>query len=73
MRSSSPTSLDAWHLAQDFEELPALNSAFINETFPMIRAIAVPSEPQFILDTFFKMRCARPMPLYGVPGMMDHF
>jgi hypothetical protein len=73
MRSNHSTPLDAWHLAQDFSALPSLNSNFIEENPPVDRVIAVSDEPEFILDTYFSMRCARPMPMYGVPGLMDHF
>lgn len=73
MRSSYPQSLDTWHLAQDFETRPLLNSTFIEEHPPFERVIAVPSEPQLIGDFWFQMRCARPMPVYGVPGLIDHF
>lgn len=73
MRSSDPASLDAWHLAQDFATLPALNSTFIREDVPMDRVVAVPGEPDFLLDVYFKIKAARPLPLYGTPGMMDHF
>jgi len=69
MRSSAPDSLDTWHLAQDFASLPSLNAAFIEDRPPIERVIAVPTEPQFILDGFMKLRTARPMPMYGVPGM----
>ena len=73
MRSNATLSLDTWHLAQDFSVLPQLNAAFIQENPPIERVIAVPSEPQFIFDSYFKLRCARPMPVYGVPGLIDHF
>jgi len=73
MRSNFPQSLDTWHLSQDFASRPLLNEAFIQENPPFERVIAVPSEPQFIADFFFRMRCARPMPVYGVPGLIDHF
>jgi len=72
-RSNATGTLDAWHLSQDFSALPGLDAAFIKDVPPVDRVIAVPSEPHFILDTYFQMRCARPMPLYGVPGMIDHF
>lgn len=72
-RSTAATTLDYWHLAQKFTSLPALNSTFIVENPPIARVIAVPSEPQFLLDTFFSLKCARPMPVYGVPGLIDHF
>lgn len=72
-RSNFAQSLDSWHLAQDFDSLPALNSAFIEEDPPVDRVIAVPSYPHFLFDAFFNLRCARPMPIYGVPGFIDHF
>lgn len=73
LRSSYPQSLDTWHLAQDFASRPLLNSTFIQENPPFARVIAVPTEPNFIADFYFRMRCARPMPVYGVPGLIDHF
>lgn len=72
-RSSHPQSLDAWHLSQDFAAAPTLNDAFIIENPPVSRVIAVPSEPHFLFDSYFSYRCARPMPVYGVPGLIDHF
>jgi len=71
--SLAPTSLDAWHLAQDFGSLPVLNASFIEDNPPIDRVVAVPTEPHFLFDSFFKCRLARPMPLYGVPGLIDHF
>lgn len=73
MRSNAVQSLDTWHLAQDFSALPLLNAAFIEDNPPIERVLAVLTEPQFILDTYSKLRCARPMPVYGVPGLIDHF
>ncbi|WNK13006.1 MAG: major capsid protein [Microvirus sp.] len=72
-RSSFPQSLDSWHLSQDFATAPVLDSAFIQENPPVDRVVAVTSEPQFLFDSYFSMKCARPMPVYGVPGMIDHF
>lgn len=72
-RSSFPQSLDSWHLSQDFATAPVLDETFIQENPPIDRCIAVPSEPQFLLDTYNQMRCTRPMPVYGVPGLIDHF
>ncbi|AXH75384.1 MAG: major capsid protein [Microviridae sp.] len=73
MRSNSPTTLDAWHLSQNFINAPVLSPVFIEENPPVDRVIAVPSEPHFIFDSYFNLRCARPMPVYGVPGLIDHF
>jgi len=73
MRSQANASLDVWHLAQDFANLPTLSSEFIEDNPPVERVIAVQTEPHLLLDAYFKLRCARPMPLYGVPGLIDHF
>lgn len=73
LRSTAPTSLDSWHLAQEFDDVPILGPTFIVENPPVDRVLAVPSEPHFIFDSFFNFRCARPMPVYGVPGLIDHF
>ena len=73
MRSTDPTPLDAWHLSQEFDSLPGLNQAFIEEDPPFDRVVAVPSEPNFIMDCYFNLQCARPMPIYSVPGFIDHF
>lgn len=73
MRSNAATSLDTWHLSQEFPSLPVLNSAFIVENPPVDRVIAVPTEPHLLLDCFFDLKCARPMPVYSVPGLIDHF
>lgn len=73
MRSDSPLSLDRWHLSQDFATLPLLNDEFIEENPPFDRVVATPEEPDLLLDCYFKLRCARPMPLYSVPGLIDHF
>lgn len=73
MRSTDAQSLDVWHLAQQFDNLPTLNSDFIEENPPISRVIAVQDEPQFLLDAWFDMRCVRPMPVYSVPGFVDHF
>jgi len=72
-RSNAAASLDIWHLAQDFAALPVLNDSFIQENPPVDRVIAVPSEPHFLLDAYFDFKCARPMPVYSVPGLIDHF
>jgi len=73
MRSSDPLTLDVWHLSQKFDTLPVLNKEFIEENPPIDRVIAVPNEPQFMMDVFFDLKCARPMPTYSVPGYIDHF
>ena len=72
-RSSDPETLDIWHLSQHFLTRPVLGAQFIYEDPPIDRTIAVPSEPHFLFDSYFHMVCARPMPVFGVPGLIDHF
>ncbi|WNK13621.1 MAG: major capsid protein [Microvirus sp.] len=72
-RSNAALTLDSWHLAQDFQALPTLSKAFITDTPPIARVVAVPSEPEFLLDVYFKMKHARVLPVFSVPGLIDHF
>ena len=72
-RSTYPQSLDAWHFSQKFENLPTLSNQFIQDNPPISRCLAVPSEPHFLMDAFFNLKCVRPMPLFGTPGLIDHF
>lgn len=75
-RSTSAGTLDAWHLAQKFTSVPGLGQTFIEENPPLSRILAVGAAAngaQLIFDSFFDMRVARPMPLYSVPGLIDHF
>lgn len=75
-RSTAPTTLDAWHLAQKFTALPTLSDTFIEDRPPVDRVVAIGEDAngkQFIFDSFFQIRTARPMPLYSVPGLIDHF
>ena len=66
-------SLDKWHLSQFFKNAPTLNEEFILENPPIERIIAVPSEPEFLLDIGFRYTTVRPMPMFGTPGLVDHF
>lgn len=73
LRSTAASSLDIWHLAQEFTTRPLLDDTFIEDNPPVDRVVATPAEPQFIIDMYHKLICARPLPTYGVPGMVDHF
>lgn len=73
MRSAASGTLDAWHLSQEFGSLPVLDDTFIQENPPIDRVVAVNTEPDFLFDSFIQIRAARPMPVYGVPGLIDHF
>lgn len=72
-RSDATASLDVWHLSQDFAQLPGLNDEFIRDDAPIDRVIAVQTEPHFLGDFWFQHKAARPMPINGAPGYIDHF
>ena len=75
-RSTASGTIDGWHLAEKFTTLPTLSSTFIQSTPPVSRVVAVGSAAngqQFIFDSFFDVKKARPMPMYSVPGLIDHF
>jgi hypothetical protein len=68
-RSNATTSLETWHYAQDYSALPVLGQSWIQQGKANVqRTLAVASEPQFIFDSLFKLRCTRPMPVTSVPG-----
>lgn len=68
-RSQAPTSIDIWHLAQDFAALPTLSATFIEEDPPIDRIITVPTEPQFLLDSWIQLNSVRELPMYSTPGL----
>jgi hypothetical protein len=68
-------SLDAWHYADYYDALPKLSAEWIQETYKNVdRTLAVQStlEDQYIADFWFKCKCTRPMPIYSIPGLIDH-
>lgn len=75
-RSTSAGTIDPWHLAQNFTALPTLGTTFIEDTPPLSRILAVGAAAngkQLLFDAFFQIRKARPMPMFSVPGLIDHF
>jgi hypothetical protein len=75
-RSTAAGTIDGWHAAQKFTALPTLNTTFIQDTPPLSRIIAVGASAngqQLIFDSVFSMHMTRPMPMYSVPGLIDHF
>jgi hypothetical protein len=68
-RSNATGSLESWHYAQEYASLPLLGDSWIQVTDSNVqRTLAVASEPQFIFDSLFKLRCTRPMPVNSIPG-----
>ncbi|UPW41635.1 major capsid protein [Peromfec virus RodF8_33] len=75
MRSAAPQSLDVWHLADDYSSLPHLSDDWIREDAETVdRVLAVSSRvsDQLFADIFIRNRATRPMPLYSIPGLIDH-
>ena len=75
-RSTAAGTIDPWHYAQKFTSLPTLNSTFIQDSPPLARNLAVgtgANGQQLLLDAFFSINAARPLPMYSVPGLIDHF
>lgn len=75
MRSAYAQSLDVWHLADDYSALPSLSDSWIREDKANIdRVLAVQSSVsnQFFADIYIKNRATRPMPMYSIPGLIDH-
>lgn len=74
-RSTYASSLDVWHLAQEFGSLPTLNSTFIQSSTPIERVLVVtdPTYPDLLMDCFFDLKHARPMMAYGVPATLGRF
>lgn len=72
MRVDHGSTLSVYHVSEDLSA-PALNSTFIEDATPLDRVVATPAEKHFICDFYFNYRMARPMPVFSVPGMIDHF
>jgi len=71
--SYASTPLDAWHLADKYTSLPTLGANWIVDQPPMTRVKAVTTQPDFLFDSHFNIKCVRPMPVYGVPGQILRF
>lgn len=72
-RSTYTNPLDVWHLSQKFDSLPTLSDQFIQDKPPVERVVAVKNYPHFLIDIGFKYHTTRAMPMYGIPGLVDHF
>ena len=73
-RSSYSKSLDPWHYADHYQYLPTLSSGWMAEGKEEIsRTLAVKTQNQFIADFHVSTVLTAPMPLYSVPGLLDHF
>lgn len=76
MRSTSAGTIDIWHIAQRFSALPTLGQTWIEDNPPLSRVLAVgagANGQQLLMDAYFDTTVARPLPMYSVPGLIDHF
>ena len=76
MRSSAPQSLDVWHLADDYDSQPYLSDSWIREdksTVDRVLAVSSNNSAQLFCDIYINNRTTRPMPVYSIPGLIDHF
>lgn len=76
MRSSAPLSLDVWHLADDYASQPYLSDSWIREdsaTVDRVLAVSSNNSAQLFCDIYVNNRTTRPMPVYSIPGLIDHF
>jgi hypothetical protein len=72
-RSNATQSLDSWHYAQDYDALPTLSTAWMEQgDTEMKRTLAVQNQPDFIADFYFMNKTTRCMPVYSIPGLIDH-
>lgn len=72
-RSNAKGTLDSWHYGDNYKETPSLSQAWMKEGDSEIqRTLAVDNEPQFIVDTVIDNISVRPMPMYSIPGLVDH-
>jgi len=76
MKAAVPTgSLYYWHFADETQTVPTLSESWLAEDKNNIdRALAVTSKlsRQIIADILVSNSCTRVMPLYSVPGLIDH-
>lgn len=75
MRSAAPQSLDVWHLGDDYESLPSLSDSWIREDSKTVNRVLAVSDnvsAQLFCDIYIRNLCTRPMPLYSIPGLIDH-
>ena len=70
LRSGVEGSLDVWHLAEKFANLPKLNSQFLENNTPINRVLAVENEPDLIMDIWFDIKATRVLPVTAKPSML---
>lgn len=78
MRPTTTGNIAYWHSSQQFGSLPTLNDTFIQDDSVTVlqrnfAAGVLAVDQQLIVDVHYDFNIARPMPMYSVPGLVDHF
>lgn len=75
MRPGIPNTLEFWHLGDNYDKAPTLSDEWIREDKTNVdRVLAVSSKVsnQLFGDFYFSLRMTRPMPMFSIPGLLDH-
>lgn len=73
LSSASQEGLDIWHFADKYSNSPILNSEFLQENRAFVqRTLSANQIDDFIVDIYHNLSAIRPMPLYSIPGLIDH-
>lgn len=72
MRSGIQDSYDVWHLGDYYANSPTYSQSFVEEGDNVKQVLSVQEGPNFLVDIFHKVSAIRPLPLYSVPGLLDH-
>lgn len=75
MRSMATTPLDMWHFGDYYDSAPSLSASWLREDKSNVdRCLAVTSAVanQFVADIYVSCKTAQPMPMYSIPGLIDH-
>lgn len=76
MRPNLSESFGHWSFTDRYQTAPVLSDSWIREDKTNVdRTLAVTSEvsDQMFIDFYFDFKATRPMPMYSIPGMIDHF
>lgn len=76
MRPQNANTLASWHLADNYASAPTLSSAWIQEdknNVDRVLAVTSANANQIFADFHFTCIATRPMPMYSIPGLIDHF
>lgn len=73
--NSDDNSFVPWTYTNDFAAAPTLNESFMRQNESNVGKTLVDSQTrdQYLIDIYFDLNCVRPMPVYSIPGLIDHY